>query len=154
MERPSSSNKKESGNFKLPELELPSPQDVNIVGEYDTGIGLEEVRQTAEQANANTFPKQQTPISRDPISDDNTPIQQDDDTQIQISTPPSTTKKIEVISDILMASDRDLIERTWVDKAKKIVERTKQDPYRKNNELNIVKNEYKTARFKKVINKI
>lgn len=47
------------------------------------------------------------------------------------------------------ADDADLIEKQWVDKAKLIVEKTKNDPYVQNKELSKVKAEYVSKRFDK-----
>ena|SRR3990167_2179931 len=51
----------------------------------------------------------------------------------------------------LIADDVDLIEKEWVEKAKSIVNSTKNDPYVQNNELNKVKAEYLKARFNKEV---
>jgi len=48
------------------------------------------------------------------------------------------TKKISV-SDGVTASDKDLIEKIWVDKAKSIIEQAEGDPHKKNANLTIVK---------------
>lgn len=51
----------------------------------------------------------------------------------------------------LAAEDVDLIERVWVDKAKAIVEQTKNDPYLQNKEMNKVKAKYIESRWRKKI---
>ncbi len=53
--------------------------------------------------------------------------------------------------DNLTAEDNDLIEKAWVLKAKAIVDQTKDDPYRQNNELNKVKASYIKKRYDKDI---
>lgn len=50
-----------------------------------------------------------------------------------------------------IADDTDLIEKEWVDKAKEIVDKYADDPYRQNKELNKVKAEYLKKRYNKVI---
>lgn len=46
-----------------------------------------------------------------------------------------------------VAADEDLIEKEWVDKAKKIVEGTKDDPYRREQEINKLQREYIRKRY-------
>jgi len=48
-----------------------------------------------------------------------------------------------------VADDRDLIEKEWVDKAKEIVERTREDPYEQSKELTVVKVDYMKKRYHK-----
>ena len=45
------------------------------------------------------------------------------------------------------AADEDLIEKEWVDKAKKIVEETKDDPYRREQEISKLQREYIRKRY-------
>ena len=49
------------------------------------------------------------------------------------------------------AEDVDLIEKTWVERAKSIIEKTKDDPYIQKNEISKVKAEYIDRRFNKKI---
>lgn len=50
-----------------------------------------------------------------------------------------------------IADDADLIEKEWVLKAKQIVERTKEDPYDQNKQLNVFKADYMKKRYNKTI---
>ena len=50
-----------------------------------------------------------------------------------------------------VADDTDLIEKEWVNKAKAIVEKTKEDPYTQNRELNEFKADYMQKRYNKAI---
>lgn len=50
-----------------------------------------------------------------------------------------------------IADDTDLIEREWVDKAKEIVARTRQDPYLQNKEVERMKADYMKKRYDKDI---
>lgn len=45
------------------------------------------------------------------------------------------------------AADEDLIEKEWVDKAKKIIEETKDDPYRREQEISKLQREYIRKRY-------
>ena len=51
----------------------------------------------------------------------------------------------------LAAEDADLIEKTWVEKAKQIVLETRGDPYNQNKEINKVKADYIKKRYNKDI---
>lgn len=48
-----------------------------------------------------------------------------------------------------IADDVDLIEKEWVDKAKAIVERTREDPHQQNKQLNEFKADYMKKRYGK-----
>lgn len=47
----------------------------------------------------------------------------------------------------LVASDDDLIEREWVDKAKKIITETKEDPYKREEAVNQLQKDYQKKRY-------
>lgn len=47
----------------------------------------------------------------------------------------------------IVANDDDLIEKEWVDKAKKIVENTKNDPYKREDEVGKLRIDYIKKRF-------
>jgi hypothetical protein len=47
--------------------------------------------------------------------------------------------------------DGDLIEKEWVNKAKQIVERTRDDPYKQSEELTVFKADYMKKRYDKTI---
>ena len=49
------------------------------------------------------------------------------------------------------ADDSELIEKEWVNKAKAIVERTREDPYKQTEELTVVKADYMKQRYDKTI---
>jgi len=48
-----------------------------------------------------------------------------------------------------LANDDDLIEKEWVDKAKKIIAETKDDPYRREQEVNRLQADYLKKRYGK-----
>lgn len=70
-----------------------------------------------------------------------TPLPQVDDT----NTPVQGASVAADVPDA--AADEDLIEKEWVDKAKKIVEETKDDPYRRELEINKLQREYIRKRY-------
>lgn len=51
----------------------------------------------------------------------------------------------------LVAADEDLIEKEWVDKAKEIIEQTKDDPFKRTERVNELQRDYLQKRFGKVI---
>ncbi len=54
-------------------------------------------------------------------------------------------------SALLADDDNDLIEKEWVNKAKKIVERTRDDPYKQSEDLTIFKADYLKKRYGKTV---
>ncbi len=52
---------------------------------------------------------------------------------------------------VAMADDGDLIEKEWVEKAKAIVERTRNNPYQQSEELTEVKADYMKRRYDKAL---
>lgn len=71
------------------------------------------------------------PLPTVPVAPSTTAIAQDDTPQV--------------------ADDADLIEKEWVTKAKAIVEKTREDPYIQNKELNKFKADYMQKRYNKTI---
>jgi hypothetical protein len=49
------------------------------------------------------------------------------------------------------SDDTDLIEKEWVNKAKQIVEQTKDDPYKQSEELTVFKADYMKKRYNRTI---
>jgi hypothetical protein len=49
------------------------------------------------------------------------------------------------------AQDKDLIDKEWVNKAKSIVERNKDDPFKQSEELTLLKADYMQKRFNKTL---
>ncbi|NDC22375.1 hypothetical protein EBZ57_03330 [bacterium] len=50
-----------------------------------------------------------------------------------------------------LPDDGDLIEKEWVEKAKQIVEKNRDDPYKQSEELNVFKADYMKKRYNKDI---
>ena len=63
---------------------------------------------------------------------------------------PADTNSSTATSD-LAADDRDIIEKAWIQKARTIVERTRDDPHEQNKEINKVKADYIKKRYNKDI---
>lgn len=67
------------------------------------------------------------------------PVVQDDNAQALITDDAS--------SNPVVAADEDLIEKEWVDKAKKIIEETKENPYRRELEIGKLQRDYIRKRY-------
>ncbi|HRN97155.1 MAG TPA: hypothetical protein PLZ58_01750 [Candidatus Saccharibacteria bacterium] len=100
--------------------------------EVDIDRGAEQFEKRAESSAAvadvgvaTTLP---TPVIDDQVSDDN------NTTATTVDAP-------------LVAGDDDLIEKEWVDKAKKIVAETKNDPYMQEERVNKLQVDYLKKRF-------
>ncbi len=65
--------------------------------------------------------------------------------------PPVTAKPLPITDEPPLAEDNDLIEQEWVNKAKVIVERTREDPHAQNKEINKFKAGYIKKRYNKEI---
>lgn len=67
-----------------------------------------------------------------------------------VSQAPSTPQPVVNQDDApLVAADEDLIEKEWVDKAKKIIEATKDDPYKREQEVGKLQADYLRKRYGK-----
>ncbi len=77
--------------------------------------------------------------SSDTVSSNSTP-----------TTDQSSTKDVGQ-SNPAVAEDADLIEKEWIEKAKEIVEKNKNDPHALNKELNKVKADYIKKRYNKEV---
>lgn len=100
----------------------------------ETGAERVEQRSEATPAAANSMPALppiQTIVSPVP----STPV--DDSTMVVVDDLP------------VVANDDDLIEKEWVDKAKKIIMQTKDDPYRREQEVSRLQADYLRKRYGK-----
>lgn len=52
---------------------------------------------------------------------------------------------------INLAQDKDLIEKEWINKAKAIVEKTRDDPYKQTEDLTLLKADYMKKQFNKTV---
>jgi hypothetical protein len=76
---------------------------------------------------------------------------------IPLPTPPqmpvqsASNQAVPATASLPTSQDSDLIEKEWVNKAKQIVERTRDDPYKQSEELTLVKADYLKKRYNKTI---
>ncbi len=67
-----------------------------------------------------------------------------------VPTPVADDTSVQVVPDVpLVANDEDLIEKEWVDKAKKIIAETKDDPHRREQEVGKLQADYLKKRYGK-----
>jgi len=71
-------------------------------------------------------------------------------TPVVVPAPPAPVDDTTVVDDTpLVANDDDLIEKEWVDKAKKIIAQTKDDPYAREREVGKLQADYLLKRYGK-----
>lgn len=109
---------------------------------FNPDIGVNTSAERAEQARAsnvetiNSGPLQSLPVAAPtlplPVVDNSTP------TPVSNSTP-------------MVANDDDLIEKEWVDKAKDIIASTKDDPYKREQEIKRLQIDYVKKRYGKTL---
>lgn len=86
-----------------------------------------------------------------PVDDNNLPVESSDDSHLnnedtnQPVSPPIQAPQQEEAGDV------DIIEKAWIEKAKKIVDQTSTDPFQQQKMLSKVKAEYIKKRFNKDI---
>ncbi len=110
-----------------------------------TGEALPEVHALPTQEKEASQAVELTPVSQgfvDPVAAQ-TAIPLHVQPPSPVPLPPTTT----TATTPLIADDNDLIEKEWVEKAKQIVEQTKNDPHLQNEEINKVKADYLKKRY-------
>lgn len=132
------------GTQPAPHFELPKPipqergdansgQNIDTIGHVSPELHVEPMPGERMAQAAGAVSQAVTALPATPI-----PI------QIPQATPPATATPV-------IADDTDVIEKVWVDKAKRIVTETQGDPYRTSKELNYLKKDYIEKRFGKSI---
>lgn len=90
-----------------------------------------------------------TPAPAAPAALPPQPQQQTNPQPVRVSSAPSPTAQAS--DDPLIADDVDVIEKEWVDKAKKIVNATKEDPHEQEKEVSKLQADYLMKRYNKQI---
>lgn len=70
---------------------------------------------------------------------------------VPLQNDPSASTAVVPGQNPLVAADEDLIEKEWVDKAKEIIEQTKDDPHARTQKVNELQRDYLQKRFGKVV---
>ena len=60
---------------------------------------------------------------------------------------PDDTTPTTSVAGPTIAADEDVIEKEWVDRAKKVVNDTKDDPYERSNQVTALQSDYQQKRF-------
>lgn len=131
------------GLEQLPVQPTPTGERVPVLPSPESGIntGAERREQAAElHAVAADFAQSSAPQQY--VAPVVVPVPPLDTSTI----PPSTTAP-------LVAEDADLIEKEWVDKAKKIILETRDDPFARTNQVNELQKEYLKKRYNKDLGK-
>lgn len=130
----------ETPNLNLPPPvgeQLPQPDSgADKAPEAGSSRSAEQAPSPAEKKTAAAGPAPAVPMP--PMTDPGGATQSDVSSTSQQATAP-------------LLDDTDLIEKEWVDKAKQIVERTRDDPHRQSEELTEVKADYMKKRYNKTI---
>lgn len=125
---------------EAPKFEMP-PMPVLHEGQNEADRGREQPSSqetaVAKQAPVAQLPAQ--PIVPDPVSLQSIPA----------ASPVGSAK--DDTHQALTAADVDRIEKEWVDRAKAVVGRTRDDPYAQNSEMSKVKADYIKKRFNKTL---
>ncbi len=112
----------ETGNFQIGE-------QISVRPEQETGLH-EEVGAVQAEAAQIAMPVLPVPVAT-----------QSDDTSTQTASDATQ----------LTAGDDDLIEKEWIDKAKRVIAETKDDPYKREREISKLQIEYIRKRYGRVI---
>ena len=135
-------------NPELPQVNrTPEVQPQNIGGEYNvenTSLNPEVGRESEQSLGARVEQYNNIPVAL-PV-DNTTTVQSQNDDQ--------SAKQSGVVADDdtpLVAADEDLIEREWVDKVKKIIALTKDNPYERNRVIAQLQADYLKKRYNKTL---
>lgn len=136
-------------NSPTPSFDLPRPAPMEGQPGVSPNIPVPETNQQTEQNNME-LPGAAAPAPpAQPVVGQPAPVAPAQMPQAVPAAP--ALQPAPVAADPLTAEDNDLIEKAWVQKAKAIVEHTKNDPYKQNNEINKVKASYIKKRYNKDI---
>lgn len=132
-----------------PEIELPPVEAPVSAQKSDTSeplkqLGAEKNPEFTSQDDGGAS-QQQLPPTPPPQQDDNS--SQDGQTSSDGGT--STQAAGSTVQTPEIADDIDLIEKEWVEKAKEIVEKTKDNPYLQNKAISEIKSDYIKKRYNK-----
>lgn len=129
-----------------PERTMPAPYESGL----DQQVGIEVPRNTPEQREVAPSHEQAPPVPQGPVLPP----------PVSAPAPPpptagSTTTSTTPTDDMpLVANDDDLIEKEWVDKAKKIIAQTKDDPYKREQEIGRLQADYLKKRYGKQLGEV
>lgn len=127
-----------------PNMDLPAPV---VPSEQHNGVAPV-VEQQGSERNPELLPSQPgiaavpTPVATSPVVSGD---------PVATSVPSATNLSPSASAMPMIADDNDLIEKEWVEKAKAIVNQTKNDPHTQNQQINGMKADYLKKRYNKDI---
>jgi hypothetical protein len=134
---------------ELPGMQLPAPMaesaPVPATAPGVSGAGMEQAAATGPEMGVNPQPQAMMPAPVMPLPIPPTPATA---SQPQPANDDKSTSSFSISS---VVNDSDLIEKEWVNKAKAIVEKTKDDPYKQSEELTVFKADYMKQHYNKSI---
>lgn len=107
--------------------------------------------QTAQPEVAVSAPEQAPQIARAALPLATPPIPMPDPAAATAASARGDDSNTTPVGALSGVDDSDLIEKEWVNKAKAIVERTKDDPYQQTEELTVVRADYMQQHYGKTI---
>lgn len=136
--KPENSQNVPTGIEQLPMPPSVSAEQIPSLPPLETGVerGQERVEQVAE-AGVIASDVAAMATTAQPVQPQQ-PVASDPQHQVATATP-------------LVAADEDLIEKEWVDKAKEIIEQTKDDPFARTAKVNELQRDYLQKRYGKVV---
>lgn len=127
-------------------LNLPAPVGEPLPGlqggNVENGVQPVEQRQAAVERAPRGALNQTMPTTGFPLP---MPVQASP-APAQTDVPATSSQAVPTLGD-----DDDLIEKEWVNRAKQIVERTRDNPYKQSEELTVVRADYMKKRYNKLI---
>lgn len=130
----------------LPSVELPSPQAPEHVPEAGSQVDMYSEQVSSKQLEKTPQPSAPDPVNAQAAAQPQTmspPMLSPYDDTSQGTTGNSSGPQI--------AEDTDLIEKEWVERAKRIVEHTRHDPHLQTQEMSNMKADYIKKRYNKDI---
>lgn len=138
----------ESKDVELPSIEAGPEQEKPKVAETS-----EPVKALGTERNPEFIPQSTTGSGGQSAASSAKAASSSDDTQVINDQPKSSQPTSLVGQSPQIADDVDLIEKEWVEKAKEIVEKTKDNPYLQNKAISEIKADYIQKRYSKKIMK-
>ena len=131
------------------EINLPSPMErapAGNKGEAGQAVVPEQARPSGPERSSNPL----APRGGSAVSIPLPPVPAMQATPAQ-ARPAAQSRPSSATATLRASDDSDLIEKEWVNKAKQIVERTRDDPHKQTEELTLVKVDYMKKRYNKTI---
>lgn len=125
-----------------PQSELPRPQPADVIG----GVDQRATSADVEPAASAELPQQGGAATMPPVQVGSAPQQT---ATAPIMNAAATANTPVPVQGALTANDTDLIEKEWVERAKSIVDQTKDNPHMQNKAMSKFKADYVKKRYNK-----